>query len=278
MTIKTALALATKKLATKKISSASLDAELLLSFILQKPKIFLYAHNEQELNARQENNFKRAINRRLKHEPIASITGQKEFFGLTFQVNKKVLIPRPETELLVEEVISYTNNKSTKRLVDIGTGSGCIAIAIKKYRPELEVTAADKSLVAINTARINARSNKTKIKIIQSDLIKKIPNKKIDIITANLPYLPTARKTHKDLSYEPKMALFSGQDGLDLYTKLFKQISQLRQTPQLILCEIDPSQNTKIKKLANTLLPEYSAETKKDFAGKHRLLKLSVKK
>ncbi|MFA5047608.1 MAG: peptide chain release factor N(5)-glutamine methyltransferase [Patescibacteria group bacterium] len=280
MTIRTSLILATQKLTAKKIPSASLDAELLLSHILQRPKIFLYAHNEYKLSQKQENDFKKSLARRLKHEPVAYITGRKEFFGLTFVVNKKVLIPRPETELLIEEAINYfeCNNSSKKVLADIGTGSGCIAITLKKYLPRLEVIATEKSSGAISVARENIKKNKVKIKVIQSDLLQKIPHKKIDIITANLPYLPANRKTLKDLSYEPKMALLAGRDGLDVYEKLFKQISALKTRPQLVLCEIDPSQNLKIKKLANTLLPEYSAETKKDLAGKYRLLKLAEKK
>ncbi|MEK7167578.1 MAG: HemK/PrmC family methyltransferase, partial [Patescibacteria group bacterium] len=238
MTILQALTKARKTL-QKKTSSPNLDAEIVLTFALKKPKEHIYAHPEKEFNPKK---FFNLIQRRAKGEPVAYITGHKEFFGLDFLVDKNVLIPRPETELLVEEAL-----KEKGGVLEVGTGSGCISIAIKKNSPQRDVTAVDISAKALNLAKKNAKLNKVKIGFVKSDLLQKV-EKDYDTIVANLPYL---LKKEKDRStkLEPKKALYA---DIELYERLFKQIGNFK----TILCEINPLLSLKMNKLAKKCFPD----------------------
>lgn len=226
MNIGSAVFTATKKLKSSS-STPSLDADVILSYLLHQPREFIYSHPEHELNKKQEKNFLLLINRRKKLEPIAYIIGQKEFFSLPFYVDKNVLIPRPDTESLVEKVLNFIARQETRSLgklakspslrtraditiIDIGTGSGCIAISLKKYLPRVNIIASDISKKALKIATKNAKKNQVKIKFYESDLFSNIPKKymgKIDIIVANLPYLPKNVAQKKNLKYEPNIAL-----------------------------------------------------------------------
>lgn len=266
MSINQALALATQKLRGNKIASASLDAEILLSFVLEKPKEFLYSRPEHDLTPSQMTKLKQLTTRRSKGEPIAILTGHKEFYGLNFVINKNVLIPRPETELLVAEALDiikkshiahYPSRASLaesrridKRqrvktdslpvtLVDIGTGSGCIPITLAKnlsHIPHIKYYGLDISKKALAVAKLNAQLHglSKKIKFIQNDLLKNIQNTKYFIlntnfiITANLPYLPIKLyASNPELKYEPRQALLAGPDGLKYYRTLLQQIKTL---------------------------------------------------
>lgn len=199
-----------------------LDADILLSHVLKKPKEFIYAHPECELTKKQRKKYLKLTARRKKLEPIAYIIREKEFFGLPFYVDKNVLIPRPDTEILVEKIIKQTKNEKPARqalpgmaggrktICDIGTGSGCIAITLKKYLPQCKIIATDISQKALKIAKKNAKKNHTKIIFYCSDLFNNIPKKylgKIDVIAANLPYLPKNVAEKKSLKYEPNIAL-----------------------------------------------------------------------
>lgn len=243
MTIRGCLIWATNKLS--KIKSASLDAEILLSWTLKKPKSYLYTYPERKLINRELAKYKQYISRRAKGEPVAYLIGHKEFYGLDFLVNKHVLIPRPETELLVEEVLK---NKKIKRIADIGTGSGCIAIALAKNNPKLKIYATDISANALIIARKNTKKYKLKNIIFKKgNLLEPVKNMKLDAIIANMPYLSKKiyKKNYDNLKFEPKIALLAGDDGLDCYRKLFHQINKLKHPPKYIYCEI----NGKIIKL-----------------------------
>jgi len=228
-----------------------LDLELLTSCAIGKPREFVLAHPEYNLNKKQEERIKKYAKRQLKHEPIAYILGQKEFYGLDFKVNKHTLIPRPETEHLVDAVISnlqLVNNKKTI-IIDIGTGSGNIIISLAKNNEQRPTTnkkiryfATDISKKALSIAQHNAKKNKVnkKIKFIKSNLLDYfIKNKNCYmfhascsmIIVANLPYL--SKKIYSSSmpdvkNFEPRSALLSGIDGLDHYEKLFQQLILLR--------------------------------------------------
>lgn len=276
MTIKQALLTSTKKLKSKKITSASLDAEVLLSYVLKKLKEYLYTYPEKNISTKQLNNLTTLIERRAKNEPVAYLINKKEFFGLDFYVDKRVLIPRPETETLVEETIKACNNKqlaiSYKPLAicDIGTGSGCIAITLAKYLPTAKIIATDISKDALIVAQKNAKKHKvfSKIKFLSGDLLKPIKNKKNDIIIANLPYV----QSQKILKYEPKIALAGGKDGLEIYRKFFEQLKDFNLKNLTVLIEIDPSQKRKLERLILKLLPQSKIKTKKDLAGLTRLM------
>jgi release factor glutamine methyltransferase len=225
-----------------------LDAEILLSFVLKKDKAFLYSYPEKSIMDQQLTKYKKYINFRSKGKPVAYLTEHKQFYGLDFGINKNVLIPRPETELIVEEVIKQltTNKQQPTIIIDIGTGSGCIPISIFKklpnsYKLRTKFVATDISPKALSVARRNARLHKLdkKIKFIQGSLlepiIKLINNGKIEqlsniILTANLPYLPYKiyRQNYTQLKYEPKSALLAKNNGLEYYEKLLKQLKKFK--------------------------------------------------
>lgn len=232
MTIKQALKQAAQKLAAAGIDSSALDADILLSFVLKKPKEFLYTYPEKILTKNQLTRFNQLINRRAKHEPVAYLTQHKEFFGLDFYVDKNVLIPRPLTESLVEQVIKEVGNKKVV-IADIGTGSGCIAIALKKHLPQATIYATDISAAALLVAKKNARKHRVKIKFLQGNLLEPLKNKKIDIIVANLPYL-NKNQIKNELTFEPKIALLGGKKYIK---ELLRQAKKLKYQPKKIFLE-----------------------------------------
>ncbi|MFH0856955.1 MAG: peptide chain release factor N(5)-glutamine methyltransferase [bacterium] len=268
--------------------SPELDGEILLAAAINKPKEYLYTYPEKYPTYLQIKKFRQMINRRKKYEPIAYIIGYKYFYGLKFKVNKHTLIPRPETELMVEKTLNILNNIShgSTILIDIGSGTGCIPIAIAKniQNRSLKIFASDISAQALKTAKKNAKKNKAdkKIKFLKGNLLElamEIINNTRGgniIITANLPYLPSSlyKTTLPNvILYEPKLALDGGKDGLKYYRALFKQIKKIQSDflSFYILCEIDPSQKNSIPALVKKYFPSAKIETKKDLAGLARL-------
>lgn len=288
-------------------TSPYLDAEIILSYVIHKSREYLYAHPEKRISKKENDKFKKLINRRKKYEPIAYIIGRKEFYGLSFKVNKNVLIPRPETELMVDEALGIARSSDTLTLIDIGTGSGCIPIVITKnfihkYRHKYvnQIFGIDISQEALKVAKKNARMNGVDkyIKFLQGDLMEKYSMRKYYnfpltsnfskgntiIITANLPYLPRSVYEHspEDVKkYEPKEALIGGCDGLKYYKKLFKEIAKLNLSEQpnlkaVIICEIDPSQAKAIKNLIAKYFPKANLRIEKDLAGFKRLVIIKI--
>lgn len=272
MTIKEALKKYSKEL-RKHSSSPALDIEAFLSFILNKPKSFLYAHAENNLAPAREKKLRQLISRRQKYEPVAYLTGRREFYGLEFKVNKAVLIPRPETEQLVEETIKYIKKKKLKSIADIGTGSGAIITAIAKNTNLKEYYATDISHPALKIARQNAHRHglKKQITFLRGNLLKPFKNKKIDLIVANLPYLNEKEMKEPSIQQEPKKALAGGQNGLDKFREFFKQLKSLKYQPQIILLEIGWKQAARLKKLAPK---NYNVKIKKDLCGRERVMVL----
>ena len=273
MTIKQVLIKTKIKLA--KISETPwLDAEVLLSFVLKKPKIWLYGHPEKNINKLQEKKLKNLVAKRLKGEPMAYLIGHKEFFGLDFKVNKNVLIPCPETELLVEEVLKSVPNSNPPvtsadgsalwrtggqilnsiTIADIGTGSGNIAITLAKHLPSAKFFAVDISKNALRVAKKNAKKHNVnkRITFLTGPLLKPLP-KKVDILVANLPYIPSQKARH--LAHSPLIALDGGRDGLKFYQSLLKNAADYLKNDGKIFLEIDPSQTAKIKKLSKKYFP-----------------------
>lgn len=302
MTIAQALKLAIAKLSAKKINNPPLEAEILLANVLNKPREFLLTRGEKNLTPVQISNFKFLISRRFKGEPIAYLTGRKEFYGLDFLVNKNVLIPRPETELMVDETIKLLAHGSQHiTLIDVGTGSGCIIISLAKmlnYESRIMnygLLATDLSIKALAVAKKNARIHQINknIKFIKGDLLTPIihnslfmiPNSQL-IILSNLPYGWPAWKNNCSLDaiglkFEPPIALFTGQRGLKLYERLFKQIRTLRVARCALrditaLCEFDPRQTVMMKKLIKKSLPRAKRQIKKDLSGLNRLVIITL--
>ena len=284
MTIKQIFSEYFPKLKHKSLSPF-LDIEILLSAVLNKPKEYLYEYPEKKLSVSQLKQFQKLFLRRLRGEPIAYILGFKEFYGLTFKVNKNVLIPRPETEILVEEVINYIKAQSSKlkaqsQIVDIGTGSGCIIISLAKNIDNAKFFATEISAKALSIAKNNAKLNKVKIKFHKGHLLVAIsPEPRAQspelVVVANLPYLTTNETKNLAVKYEPKLALDGAQNGLKYFYELFDQIKKFAIYPKAIFLEIGWNQAVKIKQMVKKVLPDHKFEVKKDLSGFDRILIIS---
>jgi release factor glutamine methyltransferase len=266
------------------------EQEMLLSHILKKTREHVLTHPEIGLDKNQLAKYKELSARRLKNEPMAYILGHKGFYGLDFKVNRYTLIPRPETELLVEEIIKFKPNDET--IIDIGTGSGNIIISLaKNIQNKNKFYGIDISEKALKIAKLNSKKNKVgkKIKFIESDLLSyflknknALKNKKI-ILVANLPYLSKNIYEHTPpdvKKYEPKSALISERDGLGHYKKLLKQLEQLIKNFYMfrVTCymEFSPEQKTKMIRLIKQYFPKSEIEFKKDLAQKWRMLIVKI--
>ena len=263
MNIRTAISLATQSL--KKSASPVLDAEVLLSFVLKKPKEFLYGHPDFKLSEIQDSKFRILIRKRANHWPVAYLTGHKEFFGLDLLVTKDVLVPRPETELLVELALERLKIRDLrfKNIVEVGTGSGniIISLVIQSEARNLRFFATDTSAKALAIARRNARRNgvASKIKFLRGNLLKPSTirpahggeqsrttssgnksfyslskRKRVEglLIVANLPYLTEKQyRANPDLKHEPKRALVGGKDGMKYFREIFEQLHTFLPSP-----------------------------------------------
>lgn len=282
MDVKNIITLAINTFNKRKIKFPHFEAEILLSFILQKPREFLLTYPEYIVSKTQVEMLNALIKKRMAGEPIAYLTGAKEFYGFKFNVNKNVLIPRPETELMVDEAIKIAHKKNIMAFLDVGTGSGCIIISLAKILGCcFKYYGFDISAKAVLTARKNARMQEVEfVKFTTSNLLKKfkkcnIPKNGVFIL-ANLPYLtPKQIKKSKSIKNEPKLALLAGKDGLKYYKTLFKQINILKLKNFHLLIEIDPAQKNKISSLIKKSLPETNFIIKKDLRGHSRMVMIS---
>jgi release factor glutamine methyltransferase len=262
-------------------ASAHLDALVLLGHCLGENQVFLYSHPEYNLTAAQVRAFNQAIARRQQLTPVAYITGKKEFYGRNFVVSCATLIPRPETELIIETVkrgyADVLKNKPHPLIIDIGTGSGCIAITLAKECPGARLVATDISPAAIAVARKNTRLQHVNIAFVKGDLLKPavFKNLKPDILVANLPYvekssLNTSQK--KILAAEPSRALFANRSGLEYYEGLFRHMGRRKISPQLTICEFSPIQKHGIIRLVNRFFPQKKYRIIKDLTRRNRVL------
>lgn len=199
-------------------TTARIEAQCLLQHVLNVPRSYLLAHSEQELNANQQAAYDTLLQRRLLGEPVAHILGEREFFGLMFKVTPDTLIPRPETELLVELALQRIPAHGHFRVLDLGTGSGAIALSIAQSRPDVEVVAVDASEAALQVARGNAqRLGIANVNIFCSNWFSALAGQRYDLIVSNPPYVAAGdvHLTRGDVRFEPISALASGADGLD---------------------------------------------------------------
>lgn len=242
-----------KILKSKKITSYKLDTELILAKVLNKSREEILTNLNLTLKEKDFYSFKKLLIRRKKNEPMAYIFRQKDFWKYKFFVNKDVLIPRPETEIIVEEVLKLTYENSSKRLLDVGTGSGCIILSIINERPNSYGTAIDICKKALKIASYNAKMHHLdkKIKFININ-IDKFKNNKYDLILSNPPYINNINFKRLEINvkqFEPKIALKAGIDGLKIIKKLiFKSRELLKRNGKLVF-EIGEYQETKIKNL-----------------------------
>lgn len=280
-----------------------LDLEILISHVLEKPREFVLSHPEHKLSFFEKLKLERLVKRRIKKEPISHLTGHKEFFGLDFLVNRHTLIPRPETELIIEDIIQSekSDSHSQKLFIDIGTGSGNIIISLahqmSSQTKNHDFIGTDISKGALKIAKKNAKIHglNKQIVFLKGDLLNPIlqdPKSKDSeilkqyskiIITANLPYLSKEifENAPADVrKYEPKTALFSPKKGLWHYEQLLKQLqffAKICKSQITLHLEISPEQKEGLEKIILEYFPSAKIEFQKDLSGKYRICKLRLK-
>jgi release factor glutamine methyltransferase len=249
-----------------------------LAHTLNKDRAWLYTHPEAQLSYEQTEHFLELARRREQREPIAYITGCKAFFGLEFLVNTATLIPRPETELLVETAIQLAYPNDPLTIADVGTGSGCIAISLAKYLKNGRVFAIDISDQALDIARKNAVRHQVedRITFLRGDLLSPLPNQ-VDLIVSNPPYIRQAELNSQAMSpevyqHEPRVALEGGEDGLRTIERLLSQAKAKLKPGGALLVEIGFAQGQTVLELAGLQFPGATIQVKKDLAGLDRLL------
>jgi release factor glutamine methyltransferase len=250
MTIEQWIQKASAQLKVAGIATHRLDAELLLADSLGRDRVYLHAHNDDELTTAARFIAEEHLGQRAQRAPLAYVVGTKEFYGHTFTVTPDVLIPRPETETLVECVLGLPL-KNGDTILDVGTGSGAIAISLKLARPDLRVDATDTSIEALAIARKNAIDLATDIHFSQSNLLQHIPISQPTCIVANLPYVDPTWTRSPETDYEPALALFGGREGLALIQELIDQAKTVQTSGGYLALEADPTQHGAIVAHAN---------------------------
>jgi release factor glutamine methyltransferase len=253
--LRSAIAEAQARLERAKIlATARMDAELLLMYAIKKPRAFLLANPDYVLSDEELQRFQRSLSRRELHEPIQYITGEVEFYGLSLFVDSRVLIPRPETEHLVESVLERTAIDAPLRIVDVGTGSGAIAIAIATHRSHTRITALDISQDALDLATPNAKNHGVadRIRFLASDLLSAVEKEQFDVVVSNPPYIangdgPSLSRQVRE--HEPAVALYAGDSGLEIYERLIPQTSRILKPGGWLALEIGFGQQDALSRL-----------------------------
>jgi release factor glutamine methyltransferase len=252
-----------------------LDAQVLLGHVLGQTRNWVLTHPEAHLSSDQEHALKKAIARLEAGEPLPYVLGHWEFYGLDFYITPETLIPRPETELLVEQALSWSHTR-TKRLraVDIGTGSGCIAISLTLDASNVHVMGCDISLTALQVAKANAHRHRVsgKVDFVQCDLFPPV-KVQFDMICANLPYIPTETlHSLKVYQREPALALDGGEDGLKQIRRLLNGAETALAPGGLLLLEIEASSGAAVHSLASQAFTKADVQVLPDLAGRDRLV------
>lgn len=264
-----------RKLIENQIEDASFIARVLLQYVLKLDRANLILKENQEVEKKKEKEYRQAIDKIVQGVPLQYITTTQEFYGLNFYVDENVLIPQPDTEILVEEVIKMVQSENEIRILDICTGSGCIGISLAYYLKNVKITMSDISKKAIEIAKKNAKENRVleKTKFIKSDLFENI-KEKFDIIVSNPPYIETnvIKKLSKQVQNEPKIALDGGKDGLLFYRKLINEASKFLNDNGYLCMEIGYNQKEKVIELAKEEKTFLKIETIKDLSGNDRVI------
>jgi len=262
---------------------AYFEAEILLGHLLALPRPQLYTYLKQNLEQTEIESFAELIERRLHREPLAYITGHQEFYGIDFYIDQRVLIPRPETELLVEETLKFGQNHSQKGpmllIADIGTGCGCIAISLALNLPNAKIYATDISTEALSVTCINCELHKVSNRVIPlyGNLLEPVPEP-VYLIAANLPYVSTHeidKLSPEVKDFEPRLALDGGEDGLVTIRQLLKQIGKKIYPDGCLLLEIGQGQGEMVTHLIKEYLPWAKIEAFSDLNTIDRVLKVT---
>lgn len=287
MTIAEAINRAAQKLSGCGITNARLDAEVLLSHILERDRAWLITHNNDGLDNERYKLFEDAIDRRSRREPLQYIIGRQEFWGLEFTVTHNVLIPRPETELLIETAINILRDANKQAMiVDLCTGSGCVAVSLAKELANARIFAVDKSSQALAVARENAQRHgvSDRIRFLEGDLYAPLEELDIrglvDVITANPPYirsgdLPMLQPEVRD--YEPELALIAGTEGTEVQQKIIESATDLLEKHGTLIMEMGMGQAEILKRMIDEVGTYDKPEILKDLAGIDRVLVVKKK-
>jgi release factor glutamine methyltransferase len=270
-----ALSRARSTLAQGNIEDAPLEGELLLRHVLGISRTQLYLDLDRKLSPNHEEALGQLVKRRLSGEPAAYITNHCEFYGLDFHVDSRVLIPRPESELLVEKTISLAQNKPLSTIAEVGTGSGAVAISLALELPQSKIYATDISAPALEVARINCRRHGVidRVCLLHGDMLDSLPEA-VDLIIANLPYV---RKSElSGLRFEPRLALDGGSDGMGKIRRLCRQAGDKLRPDGSLFLEIGEGQGKEVTALLNRLFPGAGVEVVPDLSGIGRVVSLSL--
>jgi release factor glutamine methyltransferase len=283
LTIAEAIYQAAQKLSRAGIANARLDAEVLLSYLIKKDRAWLITHGQDALEREGQKLFEDAISRRSRREPLQYITRRQEFWGLEFIVTPDVLIPRPETEVLVETAVETVKDGSTRATIaDLCTGSGCVAISVAKEITDARVFATDMSKKALAVARENARTHgvSDRIRFFEGDLFQPLEELdlrgRVDVITANPPYiragdLPVLQAEVKD--YEPEIALIAGPEGTEIQKKIIERAPAFLKKQGALIMEMGLGQVETLTRMVASAGAYEKTETLKDLAGIDRVIK-----
>ena len=276
MTIRQAIEKGVIELKVANVETPKLKARLLMQYVLNKTRQYIIVHDTENLLEVKQNEYFRCIDKLKKGYPIEHITHQKEFMKLNFFVNGDVLIPRQDTEILVEEVIKISKEMRVKKILDLCTGSGAIAVSLAKYLPESEITAIDISHKAIKMAKRNAifHNVENRITFLESNLFDNLPDQKYDIIVSNPPYVKRdiIKKLDKQVQKEPYIALDGGYDGLDFYRKIIKQAYEFLKYNGYLCLEIGFDQKEEVTELIKNEGQYSKVYCKKDLCDNDRVI------
>ena len=275
MNIRHALSNARDTLSAQGIEEPNLESELLLRHTLKMDRATLFLEMDTELSANQRDEFQQLVNRRISGEPSAYITGHREFYGLDFQVNPSVLIPRPDSELLVEKAVEAAKNYSAPTIADIGTGSGAIAISLAVNLPQARVYGTDISASSLDVAKYNCQRHGVgeRVRLLEGDLLEPLPEP-VDIITANLPYVPETESVNTH-DYEPSLALYGGPDGLRVINRLCEGLQEKLNPGGFLFLEMGLGQGEAVTCLLKGHFPGAALDITADLAGIERVISVS---
>lgn len=276
MTIREALNKGTIQLKMKKIESPKLKARLVMQFILNQTRQYVMVYDEKKLTPIQEKKYFETMEQLAKGIPLQHITHRQEFMKMDFYVNNNVLIPRPDTEVLVEEVIRIAKKINAKKILDLCTGSGAIAVSLAKYIENSQITATDISEKALEIAEINAKKQQVdkQIAFLPSNLFEELPKEKYDMIVSNPPYIKkeVIKTLDKEVQTEPHIALDGGQDGLDFYRKIIHHSYEFLKYKGYLCLEIGYDQKIDVIELIEQEGKYIDTYSKKDLYGNDRVI------
>lgn len=250
MTVDDFLSKSTRRLVQAGIDTARLDSLILLEDVSGYDRAYLLAHPLIKISVSKQAKLTQLLDKRAEHIPLAYIRGFAEFYGKKFVLNQNVLQPRPESESIIDLLLKLEDLPDNTQLADVGTGSGALGIIAKMYHPSWAVELLDIDEKALQIAKMNVDKNTIEVSAITSNLLENSKQNN-DILLCNLPYVPDNHKLTLSATKEPRIAIFGGPDGLDLYRLLFKQIDGLHYKPLYLICESLPLQHTKLTKLAH---------------------------